>query len=442
MRRFNLIILSISILVGFQNCEPVNVTVNDNQGFLAYSSGIGISEGVKITTWSGGYILLGSTDTGFEKDYFIVKTDNEGNILVSKVFLGDAKLDNIPRGVLVRNDLIYVLGDRFDRIVNRVIPYISSYSLSDLVKTNDEIYLDGIRELGAGSDLYEELSTDFFIDGSVIYIATTSNNFNDNTSYLLYAIDLDGQSDSYYDEGVALTANLDTANIQIKAIKKGENGFYLVGATNYIDTSGKRGLGYFIEKYDLNGNPQGSYYNEDFFAFTSLLDFEEIRDDKLVVFYREGMDAFLEIIELTGDTNNLERNVNIIERKRIGELFVKDQVIYDGNPLNIIDETRSGTIQKIDDKFIITGIASDTALFVGKVSIDVNTFAIEFDWGDPWKTYNKTSIFHHGRNTVGNAVSLNDGKKGYAIIGTHDFINDTKMIFMQLDEKGNYYKDE
>ena len=444
-----LYISGIVFLICFQNCEEP--AVQENKGFLAYSPGYGVTEGVHIASYENsiesGYILLGSTDNGIEKDYFIVKTDSSGNFLLSKQ-TGDHNLDNKPNKVKVQGDFIYILGDRYDRYVNRVVPFISILNLSDLSKIsgNAEIYLDNYNDIFGTT--YEEKSADFLIDGDKIIITSSSEDVDGKYSLLTYILTMKqalfgkevvSSEFSRYDNNV-----FSAYNIKAQSIRKGQDEhFYVAGTLTEGDFSGEYGKGYFIVKYKYDGELISTIYNDSLSnTFKTLLDFElDLANNKAIVLYRNNNMVHVNIIELSNGNNTTDR-VNAQSTEILGLVHAIDEVSYDVFTLEIIDETKSASINKIGNNYIITGIRDGNfAMIVDKRSLNGASLSAP-EWGNVWEDFNVfnniSSFGSHDRNNIGNVIQRVGGE-GYAIIGTHDFINTTKMILIQLDENGNYY---
>lgn len=451
-KNLTLYLLGIVLLIVLQNCNKIN-SLQENTGFLTYSSGYGLTEGVHIASYQNadstkGYILLGSADNGIEKDFFIIKTDILGNILLSKQ-IGDHNIDNIPKKVEVKDDLIYILGDRYDRVIDRTVPYFLVLGLENLTKKN-EIYLDIISGFdtisGVDSSRYEELSADFFIDKDKVIVASTLENLQGGLSLLTYTIpvnaagfpDYPSSSFNKYDD---LDALFPGYKMKAKSIKKGDDCYYIAGTFQEEILYNEYGRGFFIVKYNYDAQPLGVIFNEkDADEYTILLDFEvDLENNKAILLYRNKNLAKISIIDLpiTGD----QISANVLTPEFLGFVYAIDTARYGLTLQDIIDETKSASINKIGNNYIITGIKEENfAMIVDKRKLN-GDYLSEPEWGKVWEESNAfnniSSIGLHTRNNIGNVIRRIEGT-GYAIIGTQDFLNDTKIMLMQLDENGNY----
>jgi hypothetical protein len=434
VKKINLLFIITISLVLFNSCEDPPTELLNN-GFLTYGSGIGITEGISIASYDDGYVLLGNTDTGDETDYFIVKTDNNGFIKRSKIYAGDRHLDNVAKEVLIKDDIIHVLGDRYDRVIQRVIPFISEYNLSDLEPLSDSgiIHLDEIRGIAPGADFYEEKGAGFFFNEDIIYVVTTLENTNGTHNIVVYKInETSSSSNTFTLISLPNLPSLIAPKILVKSIKKKDNTtMYITGTMSELDNKGERAKGYFVLTYDLITQNAKTFYKEIPDNTSDLLDFEIVNkeEDNLVILYREGNEAKLDIIELVADSIDFKSTV------ALGNIAAVDSVKYDNETISIIDRTTKASIKRIDDNFIITSITENKETFVSKINI--TGASVGFLWEKPWKIYNTTIFNRQNRNNTGNIVRKNDGE-GCAIIGTHDFINDTRMVLMRLDENGDY----
>jgi hypothetical protein len=431
MKNILLIISCFCLITTFMSCEDYQATSFEqvNQGFQTYSSGFGQTEGVKIRSYGDneGYILLGNTDSGNDQNYFLVKTDIKGNIIWAKSY-GDLRVDNDAKDLLVEDDIIYILGDQYQDSLERIIPFATAFDLVSGQRISDfNITLkDSIDNLL----IYEERSAGFllFNDIKKKVIASTALNIDGFNTGNVYLID-EGN-------GIEMVARVDIAdpnvkfNLDINGIKRAgpTNSFFLVGtvtapAINYN--------GFFVAQYridEINGGliVEGTWDFSPGYK-TEVEDFLVLSSDVLMILNRSGNTLYGDVLEFP---------LGASQAQGLESLAF-------GDNMSLGKSATASTIN--ENTFIITTVKDNNGLIIEKIALGDNGFSRE--WGDGIWTEHQSfnNLSNHDENTqirnnIGNAILRKDG--GYTIIGTHDFLDVTKMVMMQVDAEGYYIEDE
>jgi hypothetical protein len=431
MKNILLIVSCFCLITTFMSCEDYQATSFEqvNQGFLTYSSGFGQTEGVKISSYGDdeGYILLGNTDSGNDENYFLVKTDIKGNIIWAKSY-GDLRVDNDAQDLLVEDNLIYILGDQYQDSLERIIPFATAFDLESGQRISDfNINLaDSIDNLL----IYEEKSAGFllFNDIKKKVIASTALNIDGFNTGNVYLID-EGN-------GIEMVIKVDIDDPNTK-FNLDINGIKRVGTTNsflLVGTASAPSIGYtgfLVVQYKID-EVNGGLVVEGIWDYgpgyeTKVEDFLIISADLIMVLNRAGN-------TLWGDVLQLPQG---------GQQAQGLESLAFGDNMSL---GKSATASTIDENtFIITTVKNNNGLIIEKIALGNDGFTRE--WGDDIWTEHQSfnNLSNHDQNTqirnnIGNAVLRRDG--GYTIIGTHDFLDVTKMVMMQVDADGYYIEDD
>lgn len=122
------IIMILIMLIVLPSCDPDNVAKpNQSEAFVKYYGGVLSQQGTDVrVTSDNGYILFGSTSSfsNGKHDFYLVKTDNEGNEEWSQTYRANNPQDSVDFGRVVRPTLdggYILLGNTIWNTVNKIL---------------------------------------------------------------------------------------------------------------------------------------------------------------------------------------------------------------------------------------------------------------------------------------------------------------------------------
>ena len=478
---------TLSLICLFSSCltpDEFSIDEQRNQGFLSYDSGLGVTSGVKILPYStdtdSGYILLGNTDTGLDENYFLVKTDTKGRILASVSF-GDLDADNEAVDMIIEDDYIFVLGSAYDKNLDRVIPATTAFSLDGLLPENffNVNFATPIDTSGATQFIYEEKSDAFIYfeeEKAKIVVSTVLDVFDKNLGKV-YLIGSDfGFGGSNDIKSVDLIV-IDTTSIPMEVqadVVPGDKISFVMGGVKKMPTNQGSSfiVGATISIKNWNDSLKTTYF---YLAQYSIQQDQLIRTNEW--YYKTPDKNQFEAFEILSENPTRLMILSAEDNYYYGDLYELPQNASIINSwYDFIDfgpnkqAGKSANLSKIvvngKTHLFVTTVKSDNGLYVERLELDDNLKFVR-----PWyainggdivslSLWNSSQSFNNIwtsasspdgisyfpslaynkqlRNNVGNVVPKWGDDQGFCIIGTHDFLDLSKMVMMQIDANGEY----
>ena len=169
-------------------CDTPRSVEPEETPFIKLFGGDGSEEGKDLVVLpeEEGIVLVGSSTSYTEdgnKNVYVVRTDNIGNVEWERTFGGDG--DDVGSSVMIAKDgSVYVCGERTQDSLGLRDVYVLNIDISSGALLDDRVYGDPIRD-EYGTDIIELENGGFFItstwdnsDSSQFYLVETTPNLD------------------------------------------------------------------------------------------------------------------------------------------------------------------------------------------------------------------------------------------------------------------------